>query len=102
LEFAAVLGHHTVVAFDLMGADEALKGARKIWGWIARERKPQFTFRDLFDALPGTFPRTADLERPFEVLVERHHVVLLESPPRPGRRSQIYEVNPKLTVGWKS
>jgi len=102
LQFAAVLGAHAVAAFDLMGADEALKGARKLWSWIQRERKPQFTFRDCFNALRGTFPRTADLERPLEVLIERHHVALLESPPRPGRPSRIYEVNPKLTVRWES
>jgi hypothetical protein len=101
LQFAAVLGAHAVAAFDLMGADEALKGARKVWSWIQRERKPQFTFRDCFNALRGTFPRTADLERPIEVLVERHHVALLESPSRAGRPSRIYEVNPKLTAGWK-
>lgn len=102
LQFAAVLGAHAVAAFDLMGADEALKGARKVWSWIQRERKPQFTFRDCFNALRGTFPRTADLERPIEVLIERHHVALLESPPRPGRPSRIYEVNPKLAERWES
>src|SRR5208282_3746308 len=102
LQFAAVLGAHAVATFDLMGADEALKGARKVWAWVQRERKPQFTFRDCFDALRGTFPRTADLERPIDVLVERHHVALLESPPRPGRPSRIYEVNPKLTARWES
>ncbi len=101
LQFAAVLGAHAVAAFDLMGADEALKGARKVWSWIRRERKPHFTFHDCFNALRGTFPRTADLERPVEVLVERHHVALLESPSKVGRPSRIYEVNPKLTAGWK-
>ena len=57
LQFAAVLASHAVAAFDLMGADEALKNARKVWSWIQREHKPQFTFRDCFNALRGTFPR---------------------------------------------
>jgi Protein of unknown function (DUF3987) len=102
LQFAAVLGAHAVAAFDLMGADEFLKGARKVWGWIRREPKPQFTFRDCFNALRGSFPRTADLERPIEVLVERHYITLLEPPARAGRPSRVYEVNPRLTEGWKS
>jgi Protein of unknown function (DUF3987) len=102
LQLAAVLGVHAVAAFDLMGADETLKAARKVWAWVQRERKPRFTFRDCFNALRGTFPRTADLERPIEVLVERHHVALLESPSRAGRPSRIYEVNPKLAAMWES
>jgi hypothetical protein len=102
LQLAAVLGKHAVAAFDLMGADQALKGARKVWSWVQRERKPMFTFRDCFNALRGTFPRRTDLERPMEVLVERHHIALLESPPKPGRRSQVYEVNPKFTGRWQS
>jgi Protein of unknown function (DUF3987) len=102
LQFAAVLGEHAVAAFDLMGVDEALEGARKVWRWIQRERKPQFTFRDCFNALRGSFPRTAELERPIEVLVERHHVALLDSRPRAGRPSRVYEVNPKLTARWES
>jgi hypothetical protein len=99
---AGVLSKHAVVAFDLMGADEALKAARKVWGWVVRERKPKFTFRDCFNALRGTYPRAVDLERPMEVLIERHHIALLESPPRAGRPTRIYEVNPKLSMEWES
>jgi hypothetical protein len=102
LQFAAVLSEHAVGAFDLMGADEALKGARKVWIWVQREQKTHFSFRDCFQALRGTFPRAADLEHPFEVLVERHHIVLLESASKAGRPSKVYEVNPKLSEGWKS
>jgi Protein of unknown function (DUF3987) len=101
LDFAAVLSEHALAAFDLMGADATLKDARKVWNWIQRERKPQFTFRDAFNALRGTFPRTADLERPIEVLVERSFVAPMESPTRAGRPTRLYEVNPKLGAGWQ-
>jgi hypothetical protein len=101
LEFAAILSNHALAAFDMMGADITLKDARKVWNWIQRERKPQFTFRDCFNALRGTFPRTAELERPFEVLAERSFLVPIESPARAGRRTRLYEVNPKLTEGWQ-
>lgn len=101
LEFAAILSDHALAAFDMMGADVTLKDARKVWNWIQRERKPKFTFRDCFNALRGTFPRTADLERPIEVLVERSFIAPIESPTRAGRPTRLYEVNPKLGAGWQ-
>lgn len=104
LEFAGVLADHALAVFDLMGADPALRAARKLWSWVQRERKPQFTFRDAHQALRGSFPRAEDLAPAFEVLMERAYLRELPAEPqsRPGPRSKSYEVNPALAERWRS
>lgn len=102
LDFTAVAVEHALVFFDAMGADAALDGARKVWRWIERERKPTFKFKDCFDALKGTFGRTDELEPAFEVLVEREHILLMPDEPHVGRPSRIYAVNPKLVAAWEA
>ena len=100
LDFAAVSAEHALAAYALMGADEALKDARKLWGWIDRRRKVAVTFRDAHQALRGSFPRSADLEPAFDVLVERSYLVMRESAGRVGRPTKIYRINPALTADW--
>lgn len=46
LRIADVLSIHALAAFDLMGADPALDGARVVLRWIKREGKPEFTTFD--------------------------------------------------------
>jgi hypothetical protein len=102
LDFAAPLADHALAVFDLMGADPALKAARKLWSWVRRERKTKLTFRDAHRALHGSFPRAADLEPAFEVLEERAHLRETTAPQsRPGPRSRTYEINPALTGQWR-
>jgi hypothetical protein len=100
LQFAAVLSEHALAVFDLMGADAALKAARKVWSWIVRNRKPQFTFRDAHQGLRGSFPRAADLRPAFEVLVERSHIrEIVRAQHRGGRPSERFEVHP-IFAAW--
>jgi Protein of unknown function (DUF3987)/Bifunctional DNA primase/polymerase, N-terminal/Primase C terminal 1 (PriCT-1) len=102
LGFASALSQHALAAFDLMGCDPVIETARRIWRWIERERLCVFTARDVFQALRGAFPRVADLEPGFEVLIERFY--LRERPKAPGvvgRPSRAFDVNPALTEQWK-
>ncbi|WP_408605354.1 DUF3987 domain-containing protein [Desulforapulum autotrophicum] len=93
LDIAAVFSNHALIAFDLMGADEGMDKARKVWCWIRRKGFSSFKKRDCFDALKGTFPRMADIEDPVKILTERNYI-------RPqiketgGRPSIICHVNP--------
>jgi hypothetical protein len=98
LAFAAVLSAHALAVFDLMGADPALKAARKLWTWIERNGSAQFTFRNAWHALRGTFSTAEDIEPAFKVLVERDYISPLESGARHGvgRPSRTFEVNPSL------
>jgi hypothetical protein len=100
LDFACVCEHHALAAYDLMGADLELKAARKLWGWVERRRKAEFTFRDAFQALRGGFPRAAELEPACDVLVERSYITPKQTAPRAGRPQRIYQVNPVLAADW--
>jgi hypothetical protein len=100
LDFAAVCERHALAAYDLMGADLALEAARRLWGWVERQRKVEFTFRSAFKALQGSYPRAADLEPAFAVLLERAYIANKQTAPRIGRPTRVYQVNPALTERW--
>jgi putative DNA primase/helicase len=104
LDCADVFIKYAIAAFDLMGTNEDVTGARRVWEWIKRERKPRFTFHEAHLALRGSFQRSDDLETPIEVLVERYYIIPVQpdpSVPRPrGRPTRPFEVNPKLSEGW--
>ena len=70
---------HSKVAFDLMGADETLQSARKVWGWIKRNQQEQFTQRDCFNALRAAFPKMDLLKSALQILEERNYVQILEA-----------------------
>lgn len=101
LELAAILTRHALAAFDLMGADPAIDGARRIWRWIERNRQPVFSKRDCHQANKGRFKRAADLDGPLSVLMERHYIRPLERETQgPGRPTEQFMVNPQLTGEW--
>ena len=102
LDLAAVASSHAEIAFNLMGADVAIEGARKVWRWVKGGRLESFTKRDSFQALRGTFPRVTDLEPPLDVLDERNYIAgaTVKGGPQGGRPSIIYSVNPEIIKGW--
>jgi hypothetical protein len=103
LELMAVFARHSLAALDLMGADEAIAAARRVWQWIEQGRREQFTVRGAYQALKGTFPRVAALREALVVLEERGYLEVIE-PPRdgPGRPpSPLVEVRPDIREGWQ-
>ncbi len=102
LDLAAVASSHAEVAFNLMGADVAIEGAKKVWRWVEGGRFESFTKRDSFQALRGTFPRVSDLEIPLDVLEERNYIAgaTAKGGPQGGRPSITYTVNPEIIKGW--
>jgi hypothetical protein len=98
LGLADVLIPHALAAFDLMGADEGMSGARKIFNWICRKDLTEFSSRDCFEATKGTFKKAHVMEVPITVLTE--HFIIRERPPekRRGRPSIVFEVNPELKL----
>jgi hypothetical protein len=97
----AVLSKHALAVFDLMGADPALDGARRVWRWVEQGRRRTFTARECFNDLRGHFHRMANLDPAFSVLSERGYLLLGEdSKTGPGRPTRPYTVNPSLTQGW--
>lgn len=103
LMLAAVLSEHALAAFDLIGADPSLDGARRVWRWILRGRETSFTGRDCFNALKGHFKRVAHLEPALEILIERNYIFPIEdeTPRGRGRPSRDFMTNPILAKVWK-
>ncbi len=97
IRMADVLSIHALAAFDLMGADPALDGARYVLRWIEREDKPEFTFRDCHYAHKTRYKRTAELEPVMEVLIERHYIRPRVMKLVQGRPSRLYEINPAIS-----
>jgi hypothetical protein len=101
LDLAAVFAGHAEIAFEMMGADVAIEGAKKVCRWIEKGRHESFTRSDCFQALRGTFKRVADIEGPLDVLVERNYLASYDPKKgSKGRSSLTYSVNPELTTGW--
>ena len=99
IQLAYMFAEHTLLAFDLMGADKSLEQARKIWRWAKRKKLRTFTKRDCFNDLRGTFRRVTNMDDPFEVLRERHY--MREFQQKTGGRPSIkYNINPALSKGW--
>lgn len=87
---------HAKAAYEMMGSDVELDGARWVLDWILRSKRQVFAKRDLHRAAQGRFRRASDLDAPLEVLVERNYIreaKELAARGR-GRPSKVYEVNP--------
>jgi len=100
LQFAAILAEHALLVFGYMGADKSLEAAKKVWSWVERNRQEQFTARDCFQALKGTYKRMDDLNPAISVLIERYYIREQDKEGKPGRPSRIFTVHPKISEGW--
>jgi hypothetical protein len=104
LSFMAVAAHHAIAVFDLMGADEAVDGARAVWRWIHTGRRTTFKARDAFNALRSRFPQMKKLMPALEVLEERGYVRIekkTEEQDGPGRPpSPTVTVRPDIVETW--
>ena len=100
LSLARKLSRHALAFYDLMGADAAIEGARKVLRWIIRNGSAFFTGHDCHYALKSTFKRRAELDPALQVLIERGYIRKVEAQrdKRPGRPpgAGTYEVHPSL------
>ncbi len=96
IKLGHVLSEHALAAFDLMGADPALDGARAILDWVKRNRKEQFTFRDCHYAHKNRFKRAKDMEPSVEILEDRCFIKEIEKEKKAHRPSRFFEVNPQV------
>jgi len=103
LEIIVIISRHSLAVFDMMGVDANIADARKVWGWVEREKMPSFTVREAFNALRSSFPCVNALRKTLEILEERGYVKIIESPRTgPGRpASPIVKVRPELAEQWQ-
>jgi putative DNA primase/helicase len=99
LDLAATFATHAEAAFESMGADRGMDGARRIWTWVERGRLASFTKRDCFYVLKSAFRRVSEIEEPLLILEERNY--LASTTRKTGGRPSIeYTVNPELVARW--
>jgi replicative DNA helicase len=93
---------HARAAFDAMGTDPILAGARLVLRWIERAQPESFTRRDAFSGLSRSqFRRVGDLDGPLALLEDHGYIRRLPDPERkgPGRRpSPTFLVHPDLAA----
>lgn len=96
LDLCELLISHARVAFDLMGADQAVNNAKHVFKWILNTQEPSFTQRDCLKKHEGRFKRIERLKKALDVLAERH--IISEPQKRAtGKRPGIYYlVNPSI------
>lgn len=99
IKAAVKIGHclinHALIVFDLLQQDGAMHTARAIYQWIRNEKCSLFTRRDCSRKFRRV--KKDELKLSLEIL-EEHEIVreresLLKTP---GRKSNIFEVNPFL------
>ena len=95
LSLASVFVGHALFTFDIIGEDESFDVARKIWAWVERTRQKEFSKRDCFQALKGSFRAMDKIEPGFKTL-EEHNYIRVERISTGGRPSYICRVNPAL------
>jgi hypothetical protein len=92
---------HARKVYAVMGTDREVEKAKRVLGWIVRERKAEFKRWESYEDLKsvGQFPSVDSLDEPLGRLV-RHHYLRLRAVSRregPGRSpAPTYEVNPQL------
>jgi hypothetical protein len=105
MDAAIRIGHtlaaHALAVFDMMGADPAIDGARRVLAWIKAESRQTFSFRDCHHDHKHHFKLANELEPVLKVLEERLYLRQLPVNPGPkgGRPSRRYEVNPTALTG---
>ncbi len=87
---------HAKAAFMLMDTDQEAADAQYLLAWLQRKRKVLFTQRDVFEGTKGRFRSVERLRPILDLLVERRFIrpISPDSPPKRGRPSVGYEVNP--------
>ncbi|WP_276620611.1 YfjI family protein [Syntrophomonas wolfei] len=104
IELQEFLISHARRVFDVMGMESAeFELCKKTMAWINDQvAEGEFSKRDAFCALQGTFRKVENLEPILDILLERNYIREKEiSKNGPGRRTKIYEINPLYAISAK-
>lgn len=96
LEIGDYLIAHALAAYDLMGEDPSLEGARYVLAWIGNQGRTSFTKRECHIAHRARFPKAADVDPVLASLVEAGYIREVTHERVPGRPSRRFLVNPNL------
>ena len=99
VQLGALLVGHALVAFRTIQKPEKIEHAEKLLSWIVRNWKREFSLRDMFRAHQSRFGEVAAM-MPIVFLLQDHgYLRLIAKDRKPGRPSDLYEVNPETFPG---
>jgi len=101
LKLGEMFSQYALIVFDLMGMDDELGSARKVWSWIDSSKAAEFSRRECYRVLRGSFPKSEMLLPPLRLLEDRGYLKKAgDKKPGPGRKTEAYLVNPELVKNW--
>ncbi|HCE66863.1 MAG: hypothetical protein A2X82_11625 [Geobacteraceae bacterium GWC2_55_20] len=92
LELCSLLVSHAKMAFDIVGTDETISGAKKIYNWMQRNKFEGFSKTTCLRSLHMSADK---MDKPLKVLEDRD-IIRSHKIDTGGRASNCYEVNPIL------
>lgn len=97
IDIAAYLVAHALAAFEQMGADPAVEGARRVLDWIRKDQRTTFTKRECYVANRSEFQRASKLDPVLALLEDLGYIREAPAEPRIGRPPpRRFSVNPNL------
>lgn len=86
---------HACAAFGVMTDEPALRLARRLWGWVERQRRAEFSVREARRALCA---KVDDMHPPLALMCERNLIRKRPAQPSKGGRppGDHYDVHPTL------
>lgn len=98
LSLASIFVDHALFTFGMIEEDGSINAARKILSWIERTGSKEFSKRDCFAALQGSFTKMEKIEPGFSAL-EEHNYIAVSEKKTGGRPSSVCYVNPTFRGG---
>lgn len=98
-KFGLWAAEHARHAFSAFGVDEGQEGAKRVLGWLQKERRESTTAREIFVALRGRYPRMEQIRPALDMLIEHGALVpgvKAAASPKGGRPAEAYLVNPAI------
>lgn len=92
---------HARAAFQAMGTNPSVNGARVILEWVKDQGQPEFSKRDAYQHLRTRFDRPDDMDQSLVVLMENGYLRQIEPEKKegPGRKpSPRFRCHPSLVV----
>jgi hypothetical protein len=99
IRFTAWAAIHAKYAFSSFGMDEGQEAGKRALEWLRREHRDAVTANEIYQAIRGRFPKMEQVRPGIKVLVDRGALVPRDQARRPGRPSDVYDVNPAIFGG---
>jgi hypothetical protein len=97
-----ILMSNALAAFRIMQKPEKIEHAEKLLAWVRRNGAPEFHLREMFRSHQSRFGEMAAMMPAVGLLQDHGYIRPREKEKKPGRPSDIFEVNPQLLDGGEA